>query len=168
MIRQFFTDTGWGEIDYLLVDLPPGTGDAQITIIEAVPLIGAVIVTTPQDVAILDSKKGLTMFQKANVEVLGVVENMSYLIQQDGTKLHLFGEGGGHKLAELLNVPFLGEVPINPEIAKFADKGQPIVIADPECAQAKAYNDIAQKLTATICQRGVDELLNEAKEPALV
>lgn len=168
VIRQFFTDTGWGEIDYLLVDLPPGTGDAQITIIEAVPLIGAVIVTTPQDVAILDSKKGLTMFQKANVEVLGVVENMSYLTQQDGTKLHLFGEGGGHKLAELLNVPFLGEVPINPEIAKFADKGQPIVIADPECAQAKAYNDIAQKLTATICQRGVDELLNEAKEPALV
>lgn len=160
VIKQFFTDTGWEDVDYLIVDLPPGTGDAQITLIEAIPLVGAVIVTTPQDVALLDSKKGLTMFKKAGVEILGVVENMSYLTQPDGSKLHLFGQDGGKKLAEALEVPFLGEIPINPELPKFADSGKPIVIADPECAQAQAYNDIAHKVAAMICERGVNQLLS--------
>ena len=160
VIKQFFTDTGWEDVDYLIVDLPPGTGDAQITLVESIPLVGAVIVTTPQDVALLDSKKGLTMFTKAGVEILGVVENMSYLIQQDGTKLHLFGQGGGQKLAQNLNVPFLGEIPINPDVPKFADQGQPIVIADPECVQAQAYNDIAHKIATRICEKGVNQLLS--------
>jgi ATP-binding protein involved in chromosome partitioning len=161
VIRQFFTDTSWAGVDYLLIDLPPGTGDAQITIIESVPLQGAVIVTTPQDVAILDSKKGLAMFQKANVDVLGVVENMSYLPQANGENLYLFGQGGGRKLADALNVPFLGEVPINPEVCQYADKGQPIVVADPECLQAQAFLSVADKLAAAICDKGVQQLLAE-------
>jgi ATP-binding protein involved in chromosome partitioning len=160
VIRQFFSDTGWGELDYLIVDLPPGTGDAQLTIIEAVPVVGAVIVTTPQDVAILDSKKGLSMFKNAGIPVLGVIENMShYVCTHCGEKAALFGEGGGKYLAELLDVPYLGDVPMNPQVRKFADEGQPIVVAEPESIQAEAFLNIAHQLTTTICELGVDELL---------
>lgn len=160
VIRQFFNDTGWGELDYLIVDLPPGTGDAQLTIIEAVPLVGAVIVTTPQDVAVLDSKKGLAMFKNAGIPVLGVIENMSYYICPCcGEKAHLFGEGGGQELARLLEVPYLGEVPMNPDVRKHADTGTPIVVAEPESLQAEAFNTIAHQITTTICELGVNELL---------
>ncbi len=160
VIRQFFNDTGWGELDYLIVDLPPGTGDAQLTIIEAVPLQGAVIVTTPQDVAILDSKKGLSMFKNAGIPVLGVIENMSYyLCTHCDEKSYLFGQGGGAELSRLLEVPFLGEVPMNPEVRQYADEGKPIVIADPDSVQAEAFMNIAHQLTTTICEMGVNELL---------
>lgn len=163
VIRQFFTDTGWGELDYLIVDLPPGTGDAQLTIIEAVPLQGAVIVTTPQDVAILDSKKGLNMFKNAGIPVFGVIENMSYYIcSHCDDKSYLFGEGGGQKLAELLEVPFLGEVPMNPKVRELADAGTPIVVSEPHSIQGEAFLNIAHLLTTTICERGVDELLATA------
>lgn len=160
VIRQFFMKTGWDALDYLIVDLPPGTGDAQLTVIDAAPLAGAIIVTTPQDVAILDSKKGLRMFQSANVPVLGVIENMSYHVcAHCGEKEALFGEGGGSRLAELLDVPFLGAVPMNSDVRRYADEGVPIVIAKPESAQAQAFLDIAHRLTTAICERGVDELL---------
>ncbi len=160
VIRQFFNDTGWGELDYLIVDLPPGTGDAQLTIIEAVPLVGAIIVTTPQEVAIHDSKKGLAMFKNANIPVLGVIENMSYYIHP-GTdeKVYFFGQGGGQQLAQLLEVPYLGEVPMNPEVREFADQGTPIVLAKPESHQAEAFNQIAHQVTTTICELGVNEML---------
>jgi ATP-binding protein involved in chromosome partitioning len=160
VIRQFFNDTGWGEIDYLIVDLPPGTGDAQLTIIEAVPVAGAVIVTTPQDVAILDSKKGLSMFKNAGVPVFGVIENMSYYqCTHCNEKEYLFGQGGGQELATLLEVPFLGEVPMNPAVRKNADAGVPIVVAEPDSLQAEAFRNVSQQLTATICDLGVKELL---------
>lgn len=161
VIRQFFTETGWGELDYLIVDLPPGTGDAQLTIIEAVPVVGAVIVTTPQDVAILDSKKGLSMFKNAGIPVLGVIENMStFVCPHCNEKTSLFGEGGGRQLSELLEVPYLGDVPMNPEVRKLADEGKPIVIADPESVQGKAFLDIAHQITTTICELGVGELMS--------
>jgi len=160
VIRQFFNDTGWGELDYLIVDLPPGTGDAQLTMIEAVPLVGAVIVTTPQEVAVLDSKKGLSMFKNAGVPVLGVIENMSYYVcGHCDDKAYLFGQGGGELLASTLGVEFLGEVPMNPDVRKYADEGKPIVVADPESPQAQAFLEIAQKLTADICARGLEELV---------
>lgn len=160
IIRQFFTDTGWGELDYLIVDLPPGTGDAQLTIIEAVPLAGAVIVTTPQDVAILDSKKGLAMFKNANIPVFGVIENMSYYqCTHCDEKSYLFGQGGGQRLADALEVPFLGEVPMNPSVREYADEGKPIVVAQPESTQAEAFYNIAHQLTTKLCEMGVDELL---------
>ncbi len=163
VIRQFFTDTGWGEIDYLIVDLPHGTGDAQLTIIEAVPLVGAVIVTTPQDVAILDSKKGLSMFKNAGVPVLGVIENMSYYICPGcNDKEYLFGQGGGQELAKLLEVPFLGEVPMNPRVRQHADAGSPIVVAEPDSIQAEAFMEVARQLTMTICERGVAEMMATA------
>ncbi len=163
VIRQFFTDTGWGELDYLIVDLPPGTGDAQLTIIEAVPLVGAVIVTTPQEVAILDSKKGLSMFKNAGIPVLGVIENMSYYIcPHCDDKTYLFGQGGGKTLADLLDVPFLGEVPMNPAVRQHADVGEPIVVAEPESLQSEAFYQIAHQLTPTSCERGVNELLATA------
>jgi ATP-binding protein involved in chromosome partitioning len=156
VIKQFFFDTGWEELDYLIVDLPPGTGDAQLTLIEAVPLQGAVIVTTPQDVAILDSKKGLSMFKNAQIPVIGVIENMSYYIHPGTTeKVYLFGQGGGSSLAKLLDVPFLGEIPLNPEVRINADKGLPIVVAQPDSEQARAFHEIAQKIIASICARGI-------------
>lgn len=166
VIKQFFNDTGWDDLDYLIVDLPPGTGDAQLTLIEAVPLVGAVIVTTPQEVSVHDSRKGLAMFQNANIPVLGVVENMSYFLDPNtGKKIHFFGENGGKLLAELLNVPFLTEIPMNPAVREHADNGVPIVIAEPESPQALAFKDVAQKVTATICDLGVQELLSPQQEP---
>jgi len=165
VIKQFFNDTGWEELDYLIVDLPPGTGDAQLTLIEAVPLVGAVIVTTPQEVAVHDSKKGLAMFKNAQIPVLGVIENMSYYLDPNtGNKIRFFGENGGSMLAETLGVPFLGEIPMNPDVRIHADAGVPIVVADPASLQAEAFRTIAQKITADICQRGVADL----QEPATV
>jgi ATP-binding protein involved in chromosome partitioning len=167
VIRQFFSDTGWGELDYLIVDLPPGTGDAQLTIIEAVPVVGAVIVTTPQDVAVLDSKKGLSMFKNAGIPVLGVIENMSYYVCPCcNDKSYLFGQGGGEHLAKLLDVPYLGAVPMNPKVRENADAGKPIVVAEPDSLQAEAFKAISQQITATICDLGVKELM--AQEPVTV
>ncbi|MGE0201566.1 MAG: Mrp/NBP35 family ATP-binding protein [Candidatus Melainabacteria bacterium] len=149
VIRQFLTETNWGELDVLIVDLPPGTGDAQLTIMQAAPLAergGAIIVTTPQTVAIHDSRKGLAMFQAQNIPVLGIVENMSYFRGDDGREYEIFGRGGGRRAAQELNVPFLGEVPIVTQQRKKADAGVPIVVADPECDQARRFHDIAAQV----------------------
>jgi ATP-binding protein involved in chromosome partitioning len=143
-LEQFLTDVDWGELDYLVVDLPPGTGDAQLTLTQQVPLDGAVIVTTPQDVALIDARKGLAMFQRVNVPVLGVIENMSsYVCPSCGHREAIFKNGGGRRTAEQLGVPFLGEIPIDPAIVVGGDAGAPIVASHPESAAARTFQDIA-------------------------
>jgi len=150
-IQQFLRDVEWGELDYLIVDLPPGTGDAQLSIAQLVPMTGAVIVTTPQDVALLDSRKGLEMFRKVNVPVLGIVENMSTFVCPHCSKTtEIFSHGGGRKAAEKLDVPFLGEVPIDPQIRQGGDEGRPIVAASPDSPQAKAFTEIAGKVAQQV------------------
>ncbi len=145
VIRQFLYQVQWGELDYLIVDMPPGTGDAQLTLTQAVPMAGAVIVTTPQTVALLDSRKGLRMFQQMQVPVLGIVENMSYFIPPDmpDKQYDIFGSGGGEKTAAELGVPLLGCVPLEISLRQGGDSGIPIVVAAPDSASAKALNAIA-------------------------
>ncbi|MFV1883956.1 MAG: P-loop NTPase [Balneola sp.] len=140
-IKQFMTDVEWGELDYMVLDMPPGTGDIQLTIVQTVPLSGAVIVSTPQTVALDDVRKGVAMFQKVKVPVLGVIENMAYFIPPDmpGKKYHIFGEGGASRLAEELSVPVLGEIPLEQPIREAGDNGKPIVIADEDSNAAKAF-----------------------------
>ena len=150
-LDQFLTDVKWGELDFMVIDLPPGTGDAQLTLTQKVPLTGAVIVTTPQDVALIDARKGLAMFRKVNVPVLGIVENMSYYIcQHCGERTEIFGHGGGKKTAEMLGVPFLGEVPIDPQVVIGGDTGAPIVVSHPQSPAAQAFREIAAKVVAQI------------------
>jgi len=146
-IQQFFQDVLWGDLDYLFIDLPPGTGDAQLTISQLVPLDGAVTVTTPQEVALHDVRKGMMMFQKVNVPLLGIIENMSfYVCGHCGTRSEIFSYGGGERAAEKLGIPFLGRIPIDPAIRTGGDTGCPIVIADPKSPQSGAFKDIAAKL----------------------
>lgn len=150
-IQQFLRDVNWGELDYLLIDLPPGTGDAQLSITQLIPLTGAIIVTTPQAVALLDSKRGLAMFQKVQVPLLGIVENMSYFsCPHCHEKTEIFSHGGGKTAAEKLKVPFLGEIPIDPAIREGGDTGRPIVVSNPDSPQAKAFVQIASQLAAQI------------------
>ena len=147
VIQQFLRGVDWGNLDYLVIDLPPGTGDAQLTLTQTAPLSGAVIVTTPQDVSLIDARKGLEMFRQVRVPVLGIVENMSYYIcRHCGERTEIFGHGGGKKTAEMLGVPFLGEVPIDPKVVVGGDTGEPIVVLDPESAAAKAFRDIARQV----------------------
>jgi ATP-binding protein involved in chromosome partitioning len=146
IIRQFLSDFEWGELDFLLVDLPPGTGDAQLTIMQAASLSGAIIVTTPQEVALHDSRKGLAMFVGQNIPCLGIVENMSYFEGDDGKRYEIFGHGGGRNAASQLNVPFLGEVPIVIEQRAQADAGQPVVIYEPDGSQASIFRQIADNM----------------------
>jgi ATP-binding protein involved in chromosome partitioning len=148
-ILQFLTDINWGPLDYLVIDLPPGTGDAQLTLTQSVPLTGAVIVTTPQDVALIDARKGLEMFRKVRVPVLGIVENMSYFEGPGGQRVPIFGQGGGQKLATEAGVPLLGEIPIDPRVTECGDHGQPIVHKYPDSGVAKAYRALAD----TVIQR---------------
>ncbi|QOV23482.1 Mrp/NBP35 family ATP-binding protein [Anabaenopsis elenkinii] len=152
VIRQFLYQVEWGEIDYLIVDMPPGTGDAQLTLTQAVPMSGAVIVTTPQNVALLDSRKGLRMFQQMNVPVLGIVENMSYFIPPDmpDKQYDIFGSGGGSKTASELGVPLLGCIPLEICTRVGGDSGVPIVIADPDSASAQALRAIAFNIAGKI------------------
>ncbi|MEB3829485.1 Mrp/NBP35 family ATP-binding protein [Phormidium sp. CCY1219] len=152
IIRQFLYQVNWGELDYLIVDMPPGTGDAQLTMAQAVPMAGAVIVTTPQEVALLDSRKGLKMFEQLNVPVLGIVENMSYFIPPDmpEKKYDIFGSGGGEKTAEELGVPLLGCVPLEISLREGGDAGIPIAISNPESPSAKAMRDIAQRIAGKV------------------
>src|SRR5260221_3539381 len=140
-IRQFFQDVEWGELDYMIVDLPPGTGDAPLSLAQSVPLTGAVIVSQPQDVAIGDALRGLAMFEQLNVPILGVVENMSG---------DLFGEGGGERLATERNVPFLGRIPLDVDIRKGGDYGRPIVIGVPNAPAAQAFRQLARSIAARI------------------
>ena len=148
-VQQLLRDVEWGELDVLVVDMPPGTGDTQLTMTQNVPLTGAVIVSTPQDIALLDARKGLNMFRKVDVPVLGVVENMSYYVcPKCGDEAHIFGHGGARAEAAKLSCDFLGEVPLHIDIRETSDAGTPIVIAKPDSAHAKAYRDIAEKVWA--------------------
>lgn len=152
VIRQFLYQVEWGELDYLIVDMPPGTGDAQLTLTQAVPMAGAVIVTTPQTVALLDSRKGLRMFEQMNVPVLGIVENMSYFVPPDMPDKHydIFGSGGGEKTAKEMGVPLLGCVPLEISMRQGGDRGIPIVVAEPESASAKALIAIALNIAGKV------------------
>jgi ATP-binding protein involved in chromosome partitioning len=150
-IDQFLTDVKWGTLDFMVIDLPPGTGDAQLTLTQKAGLTGAVVVTTPQDVALIDARKGLAMFRKVNVPVLGIIENMSYYIcRHCGEREEIFGHGGGKKTAEMLGVPFLGEVPIDPKVVVGGDTGQPIVVSDPASPASQAFRELARQVVQQV------------------
>jgi len=149
-IRQFLGDVDWGELDYLIVDLPPGTGDAALSLAQALPLSGAVIVTLPQLVSLEDATRGLNMFKQLEVPILGVIENMSYLDLPDGTRMDLFGSGGGENLANATGTTFLGKVPINQNVRIGGDSGKPIVVSHPESDVAISLQEIAQKIAARV------------------
>ncbi len=152
-LTQMLKEVAWGELDVLVVDMPPGTGDAQLTMAQQVPLAGAVIVSTPQDLALIDARKGLNMFRRVDVPVLGIIENMSYFLCPNcGERSDIFGHGGARTEAEKLGVPFLGEVPLHMEIREKSDSGQPIVISDPDSPQAEIYCKIADRAWAGIEQ----------------
>jgi len=153
-IRQFLYQANWGELDYLIVDMPPGTGDAQLTLTQSVPLVGAIIVTTPQTVSLLDARKGLRMFQQMGVPVLGIVENMSYFIPPDmpDKQYDIFGSGGGAKTAKELDLPLLGCVPLEISLREGGDRGIPIVLGHPESASAVALRSIAQSIADKVAE----------------
>ena len=147
IITQFLRDVQWGELDYFLVDMPPGTGDAQLSLVQATMVHGAIIVTTPQEVASGDALRGAKMFQRVAVPVLGVIENMSYFVCPHCSEKHsIFGTGGGKRLADELEVPLLGEVPFFPAVLSGGDRGEPIVVGEPDTPAAKAIIDLAAKL----------------------
>lgn len=149
-IQQFIGSVEWGELDILLVDLPPGTGDAQLSLCQTVPLDGGVVVTTPQEASLGVVRKGIGMFQKVNVPILGIVENMSYFTTPGGERFEIFGHGGGQAEAKRQNVPFLGEVPLFEEIRIGGDKGEPVVIGAPQSAPAKAFLEVSENLIRTL------------------
>ncbi len=155
-VKQFMTDVDWGELDYLIFDMPPGTGDIQLTLVQTIPLTGAVIVTTPQEVSLIDARKALKMFTRVNVPVLGIIENMSYFIAPDtGKKYDIFGSGGGVKLSKELNTHFLGGIPIEPRIRIGGDKGIPIVFDTPDQEHAKIIMEIARNLAQQVHLRNL-------------
>jgi ATP-binding protein involved in chromosome partitioning len=145
-LSQFLGDFNWAPLDYLLVDMPPGTGDAQITMSQAAPLSGAVIVTMPQEVSITVARRGLEMFRQVRVPVLGVIENMSHFVGEDGKTYELFGHGGGKKLADAAGLPLLGQIPIDPKVAECGDAGEPIVHKHPDSAVSKAFLALASRV----------------------
>jgi ATP-binding protein involved in chromosome partitioning len=149
-IRQFLGDVGWGDLDYLIVDMPPGTGDAQLTVSQAFSLAGGVIVTLPQEVSQADARRGLEGFRQMEVPVLGVVENMSYLVLPDGSRMDVFGQGGGRKLAEAAGVPFIGEIPMDPQVRVGSDTGVPVVVSHPDSPVAQALVAVAQDIAAKV------------------
>jgi ATP-binding protein involved in chromosome partitioning len=153
-IRQFLMALPWGELDYLVIDLPPGTGDAQLTLTQAAPLSGAVIVTTPQEVSLIDARKGLEMFRQVRVPVLGIVENMSYFVGEDGKRYEIFRHGGGRKLATDAGVPFLGEIPIDARVAECGDTGEPIVRKFPDSPIARSYLALATTVSQELARTG--------------
>ncbi|MBL1200879.1 MAG: P-loop NTPase [Nostoc sp. ZfuVER08] len=149
IITQFIHEVQWGELDYLLIDLPPGTGDAQITIVQESPICGAILVTTPQQVAISDVRRSIYMFRQVGVPVLGIIENMSYFINSNGEQTSIFGTGGGQKLADELKAPLLGEIPIDPRICSGGDTGKPLTLADPNSTTSQVFVQIAAALDTT-------------------
>jgi ATP-binding protein involved in chromosome partitioning len=150
-IQQMLREVAWGELDILVVDMPPGTGDAQLTMAQNVPLAGAVIVSTPQDLALIDARRGVAMFRKVEVPILGIVENMSYFIAPDtGRRYDIFGHGGARAEADRIGVPFLGEVPLAMEIREKSDSGLPVVVTEPEGPHAAAYRAIAERVWASL------------------
>ena len=148
LISQFLKDVDWGALDYLVIDLPPGTGDAALTLTQMAPISGAVIVTTANDLSLIDARKGLKMFEKVSVPVLGIVENMSYFTPPDlpDRRYYIFGRGGGERTAKELGVEFLGEVPIDPRVVEGGDAGKPIVACEPDCDAARAFREIAGRV----------------------
>ena len=154
-IKQFLEDVDWKDTEYLFIDLPPGTGDAQLSLIQNAPITGGIIVTTPQDVALIDVKRGVQMFKKLNVPVLGIVENMSFMSCPHCSKeIDIFSRGGGARMAEKFNVPFLGEIPIDPEIRIGGDKGTPIVLSKPDSPAAISFNSIARNILESLDKNG--------------
>ena len=145
VIQQFLRNVDWGELDYLVIDLPPGTGAVQLTLIQTTPLTGAVVVTTPSDVALEDARKAVNMFEQVREKVLGIVENMSYL-EHNGEKLYVFGKGGGARTAEKMGVPLLAEIPLDPATREGGDSGKPIAILGTANAQAKRFEELARKI----------------------
>lgn len=158
-LTVFLTQIPWGELDFLVIDLPPGTGDAQLTLTQTAPLSGAIIVTTPQDVSLIDARKGLEMFRQVRVHVLGIVENMSYFVGNDGQRYDIFRHGGGQRLAREADVPFLGELPIDPRVAECGDTGDPIVHKHPDSPIAKSYLSLATAVAERVGKAGGPEEL---------
>ena len=147
LVKQFLSDVKWGELDYLIVDMPPGTGDVQLSLAQLVPVQGAVLVTTPQDVAVADVRRALRMFETVAIPVLGVVENMSYFVAPDtGTRYNIFGEGGGQRLSHMYHVPFLGAIPLGIDVREGGDKGVPVVVSQPDSPQAQAFRKVAEEV----------------------
>jgi len=157
LVKQFLTDVKWGELDYLIVDMPPGTGDAALTLTQMAPLSGAVIVTTANDLSLIDARKGLQMFEKVGVPILGIVENMSYFTPPElpDKKYYIFGQGGGERVARELGVDFLGEIPIDPRIATDGDLGKPIVVSAPDSPSAQALRKIAGDVVRKVAMLSV-------------
>ena len=156
-LEQLLKDTNWRDLDYLIVDMPPGTGDIQLTLAQKVPVTGAVIVTTPQDIALLDARKGLKMFEKVGVPIVGIVENMSvHVCSKCGHAEHIFGEGGAERMCRDYKVPFLGSLPLDIRIREQADSGRPSVVSDPDGAVADAYKAIARKVAIFVAQKAED------------
>jgi len=156
-LEQLLNETRWREIDYLVVDMPPGTGDIQLTLAQKVPVTGAVIVTTPQDIALIDARKGLKMFEKVNIPILGVVENMSiHICPNCGHESHIFGTGGGEQMCKDYGVDFLGALPLDIMIREQADSGMPTVVADPDGKVAQIYKAIARRIAVKIAEKARD------------
>jgi ATP-binding protein involved in chromosome partitioning len=156
-LEQLLRQTNWRDLDYLIVDMPPGTGDIQLTLSQKVPVTGAVIVTTPQDIALLDARKGLKMFEKVGIPILGIVENMSiYVCPNCNHQEHIFGEGGGQKMCDEYNTTFLGSLPLNLSIREQADTGRPTVVADPDGAISGIYKAIARKIAIQVAEMSKD------------
>jgi len=165
-LEQLLNDTRWKDLDYLIIDLPPGTGDTQLTLAQKVPVSGAIIVTTPQDIALLDARKGLKMFEKVEVPILGIIENMSmHICGSCGAEEHIFGSGGGARMAEQFDVSFLGELPLDIRIREQADAGQPTVAAEPDGRIAQIYREIARRVAAKLSLQAKD---HTAKFPNIV
>ncbi|MBN2547834.1 MAG: Mrp/NBP35 family ATP-binding protein [Anaerolineales bacterium] len=156
-IRQFLTDVAWGELDYLIVDLPPGTGDAALSLAQSLPLSGGIIVTLPQQVSLDDARRGLEMFRQLDVPLFGVVENMSYLDLPDGTRMDVFGSGGGERLARESGVPYIGAIPIDPTVRQGGDQGKPVVITHPDSPVSQALKHIAEDIAAKISVAAVQQ-----------
>ena len=165
-LEQLLTETRWDDVDYLVIDMPPGTGDIQLTLAQKVPVTGAVIVTTPQDIALLDARKGLKMFEKVGIPILGVVENMSlHTCSKCGHEEHIFGEGGGARMAVDYNLDVLGSLPLAMQIREQADSGKPTVVSDPDGRVAEIYRDIARRVAVKIADKAKDMT---AKFPSIV
>ncbi len=162
-VTGFLTQIDWGQLDVLVIDMPPGTGDAQLSLAQTVVVSGAVIVTTPQDVSLIDARKALNMFGELRVPVLGTIENMSYFVGDDGKRYEIFRHGGGRKLAADCGVPFLGELPIDPRVAECGDAGEPIVHRYPDSPISKAYLDLASSVTQKLSERKAADALPEVQ-----
>jgi ATP-binding protein involved in chromosome partitioning len=151
-VRQMLDEVAWGELDVLFLDLPPGTGDVQLTLVQRAPLAGAIIVSTPQELALADVRRGLAMFEKTHAPILGVIENMAYFATPDGKRVHIFGEGGARRTAEAAGVAFLGEIPIDIELRESADAGAPLTATQPEHPVSRRFREIAQAAHANVAR----------------